>query len=160
VEVRGSFGIVKDFVSTAILDGNNPLSVAKSYFIGEEEDSQKGITKITRRIIRIDTLKNLLDGSYTKLSSFFSGSKMSKIEATLEDLKNVAEETHPEAQAILKEMVKNPVKGKIAFCYNGKKYSFSVTKTGGLLFWEYIPEEVVTYILYNVKLSAYVLKKS
>lgn len=85
---------------------------------------------------------------------------MSKIEATLDDLKTIAEETHPEAQVILEEMMKNPVKGNISFCYNGKKYSFSVTKTGGLLFREYIPEEVVTYILYNVKLSAYVLKKS
>lgn len=66
----------------------------------------------------------------------------------------------PEAQVILQEMMKNPVKGNICFCYNKSKYSFSVTKTGGLLFREYIPEEVVTYILYNIKLSAYVLSEN
>ena len=127
VEVRGAFEVVRDFVSTAILDSHNPLSSAESYFIGDEEDSKKGITKITRQIIRIDTLKNLLDGSYTKLSSPFPGTKMSKIEATLDDLKTIAEETHPEAQVILQEMMKNPVKGNICFCYNKSKYSFSVT---------------------------------
>lgn len=156
VEIRGSYKVVRDFVSTAILDKNNPLSAAKNYFIGDEEDSNKGITQITRQIIRIDTLKNLLDGSYTKLSSPFSGSKMLNIEATLDDLKTVGQETHPEAQKILTEMMKNPVKGKISFCYNRKKYSFSVTKTGGLLFREYIPEETVTYILYHILLSGYV----
>lgn len=157
VEVRGAFQVVKDFVSTAILDRHNPLSSAESYFIGEKEDSKKAITKVTRQIIRIDTLKHLLDGSYTKLSSPFNGTKISNFEVTLDDLKNIAEETHPEAQAVLQEMMKNPVKGNICFCYNQSKYSFSVTKTGGLLFREYIPEEVVTYILYNIKLSAYVL---
>lgn len=157
VEVRGEFTVVRDFVSTAISDSHNPLSSAESYFIGEDEYSNKGITKITKQRIRIETLKMLLDGSYTKLSSLLSGSKMSKIDITLDDLKAIGEETHPEGKVILEEMMKNLAKGSICFRYNGENYSFSVTKTGGLYFQKYIPEEVVTYILYNIKLSAYVL---
>lgn len=85
---------------------------------------------------------------------------MCKFEATLEDMKFLAEETHPEAQAVLEEMMKHAVKGHISFCYQKKKYSFSITKTGRMLFREYIPEEVVTYILYNVKLSGKALNGS
>lgn len=75
-------------------------------------------------------------------------------------MKTAIEETHPEGQVVLKEMMKNVVKGDISFYYENKRYSFSVTKTGGLLFREYIPEKVLTYILYNVKLSGYALNGS
>ena len=51
-------------------------------------------------------------------------------------------------------MLKNPIKGSISFNYKQKKYAFAITKTGGLFFREYIPEEVVTYILHKIKLSS------
>lgn len=153
LEIRGPHDVVKDFVSTAILDDNNLLSAAKSYFIGEEEDTKKSLLKPIRHKIGIDKLKILLDGSYTKIKSPFPGSKTSMLEATLSDFKDLVEETHPDAQAILKEMLKNPVKGNISFKFKNKKYSFSITKTGGLFFREYIPEEVVTYIVYLITLS-------
>lgn len=153
LEIRGQYEVVKDFVSTAILDKHNPLSPAQSYFIGEAEDSKKSLVKPIRQIIKIDHLKKMLDGSYTKLSASFPGTKTSMLEATLEDLKDIMEETNSTANEVLKELIKNPVKGTISFYYNNKKYKFSVTKTGGLSFREYMPEEVVTYIIYKIKLS-------
>ena len=160
VEIRGSYKVVKDFVSSAMVSERNPLSAARSYFIGDRDDTNKSITNVVRQVVKIDTLRNLLNGSYKKISSDFPGSKVCKFEATLENLKNFAEETHPEAQAVLEEMMKHPVKGHISFTYNKREYSFSITKTGGMLFREYVPEEVVTYILYNVKLSGKVLNGS
>lgn len=153
LEIRGPHEVVKDFVSTAMLNDNNPLSAAKSYFIGELEDSKKSLLKPIRYIIQIDKLKRLLDGAYTKIKAPFPGSKTSMIEATLEDFKELDEETNPDAKSILRELVKNPVKGNISFKYQGKKYSFSITKTGGLFFREYIPEEIVTYIVYLITIS-------
>lgn len=153
LEIRGPYQVVKDFVSTAILDDDNLLSAARSYFIGEVEDVKKSLIKPIRQVVKIDTLKNLLDGAYKRIASPFAGKKASMFEATLEDLKDIDEETNPIAQAMLKEMIKNPVKGNISFRYHDKKYSFSITKTGGLLFREYVPEEVVTYIVYLIILS-------
>ena len=160
VEIRGSYKVVKDFVSSALVSERNPLSAARSYFIGDASDSSKSVTNVVRQIIKIDTLKKLLDGSYVKISSDFPGSKVSKFEATLENMKYLAEETHPEAQVVLEEMMKHPVKGHISFTYKKKEYSFSITKTGGMLFREYIPEEVVSYILYNIRLSGKALDGS
>ena len=153
LEIRGPSQVVRDFISTCILDDNNPLSAARSYFIGEVEDVKKSLIKPIRQIIRIDTLKKLLNGAYKRIASPFPGIKASMFEATLEDLKDLDEETNPVARAILKEMIKNPVKGNISFRYQNKKYSFSITKTGGLFFREYVPEEVVTYIVYLIELS-------
>ena len=153
LEIRGPSQVVRDFISTCILDDNNPLSAARSYFIGEVEDVKKSLIKPIRQIIRIDTLKKLLNGAYKRIASPFPGIKASIFEATLEDLKDLDEETNPVARAILKEMIKNPVKGNISFRYQNKKYSFSITKTGGLFFREYVPEEVVTYIVYLIELS-------
>jgi hypothetical protein len=155
LEIRGPYAVVKDFVSTAILDKNNPLSAAHSYFIGEKEDVSKGQIAPIRQIIKIEALKNILCGSYTQLKASFPGTKTSMVEVTLENLSNVNEEDHPEAKAVLLEMLKNPVKGNLSFSYQEKQYSFVITKTGGLFFRKYIPEEVVTYILYKIKLSCY-----
>ncbi|MDG2989417.1 hypothetical protein L3556_00500 [Candidatus Synechococcus calcipolaris G9] len=153
LEIRGPYQVVRDFVSTAILDNDNPFSAARSYFIGEAEDAKKSLVKPIRQIVKIDSLKRALDGAYKRIASPFPGIKASMFEATLEDLRDLDEETNPEAKAILKELVKNPVKGNISFSYEQKKYSFSITKTGGLFFREYVPEEVVTYIVYLIKLS-------
>ena len=153
LEIRGPFQVVKDFVSTAILDDDNPFSAARSYFIGEAEDVRKSLIKPIRQVIKIDILKKLLDGAYKRIASPFPGIKASMFEATLGDLKDLSEETNPVAKAVLEEMIKNPVKGNISFSYQNKRYSFSITKTGGLLFREYVPEEVVTYIVYKIKLS-------
>jgi hypothetical protein len=154
IEIRGPYQVVKDFVATAILDNDNPLSAAESYFIGDVEDVKKSLVKPISQIIKIDSLKKLIDGSYTKLAGKFAGKKTSKFEATLEELKSLEEETNPVAHSVLKEMLKNPIKGSISFNYKQKKYAFAITKTGGLFFREYIPEEVVTYILYKIKLSS------
>ncbi len=153
LEIRGPYQVVRDFVSTAILDDNNPFSAARSYFIGESEDVKKSLVKPIRQIVKIDSLKKALNGAYKRIASPFPGIKASMFEATLEDLRDLDEETNPVAQAMLKEMIKNPVKGNISFRYKQKKYSFSITKTGGLFFREYVPEEVVTYIVYLIKLS-------
>jgi hypothetical protein len=153
LEIRGPHEVIKDFVSTAILNDNNPLSAAKSYFIGEAEDHKKSLIKPIRHIVQIDKLRRLLDGSYTKMKSLVPGIKASMFEATLSDFKELGEETHPAAHAILEEMMKSPVKGNISFHYKNKKYSFSITKTGGLFFREYFPEEIVTYIVYLIILS-------
>ncbi len=141
-------------MATAILDSSNPLSAAKSYFIGDVEDADKSLLKPLRQVIKIDALKTMLDGSYTKLAALFPGTKTSKLEATLEDLKHLSEETHSTAQKVLKELIKNPVKGNISFYYKGQKYSFSITKTGGLFFRKYVPEEVVTYMLHKIIFSS------
>ena len=83
----------------------------------------------------------------------FSGKKASMFQVTLEDLKYLEEETNEIAKPVLKEMLKNPVKGQISFKYNQRNYSFSITKTGGLFFRKYMPEEVVTYIIAQINFS-------
>jgi sulfate adenylyltransferase subunit 1 (EFTu-like GTPase family) len=85
IEIRGPYQVVRDFVSTAILDDDNPLSAAKSYFIGDIEDAKRSLVKPIRQVIKIDALKQLLNGSYRKLAAMFPGTKASKFEATLED---------------------------------------------------------------------------
>lgn len=111
IEIRGPYQVVKDFVVTAILDNDNPLSAAESYFIGDVEDVKKSLVKPISQIIKIDSLKKLIDGSYTKLAGKFAGKKTSKFEATLEELKSLEEETNLVAHSVLKEMLKNPIKG-------------------------------------------------
>lgn len=153
LEIRGPYRVVQDFVSTAILDDDNPLSAARSYFIGEAEDVKKSLIKPIRQIVKIDSLKKEIDGAYKSIASPFPGIKASMFEATLENLRDLDEETNPAAKAVLKEMVKNPVKCNISFDYENERYSFSITKTGGLFFRKYIPEEVVTYIVYLIVLN-------
>jgi hypothetical protein len=150
IEVRGSYKIARDFVNTAILDSDNPLSMARSVFIGEEKDQKNSLVKPIRKIVKIEELKASLEGVYQKLASSFPGDKTSKIEVDLDDLQNIDEETHPVALEVITEISKEPAKASIGFSYKDKKYSFSITKTGGLLFRKYITEEVVTHIIQKI----------
>jgi hypothetical protein len=154
VEIRGNFQVARDFVSTAILDNDNPLAASRSYFIGELQDKDKGLVKTSKKVITIDALKLLLNGSYRKMKSPFAGSKTTMIEMELDDLTSLDEETNPIANAALVEMMKTPVKGALSFYLNNKRYTFDVTKTGGLFFKGYTPEDVVTYIIQKIKLSS------
>lgn len=83
---------MRDFLSNAI-DENNLLSAAKCYFISEKEDAKKSLGKPIRQIIKIDTLKKLLNGAYKCLAATFSGTKIkiSMFEFTLEDLRGLDE---------------------------------------------------------------------
>lgn len=155
VEIRGEFRIIKDFVTTAVMDGDNPLSLAASLFIGEEEDLRNSLIRTTRRRVGIETLRKALDGSFLSMASIVSGSRALRIkidfDADLNGLQSYEEETHPTLKSLIQEVQPNLDKGRISFTYNNKKYSFMVTKTGGLRFFEYVPEEVVTYVLHAIE---------
>ncbi|MBV6626906.1 MAG: hypothetical protein KI793_28870 [Rivularia sp. (in: Bacteria)] len=150
IEIRGDYKVIKDFVTTAILDNDNPLSMAASIFIGEEEDLQNSLIRISRRRIGIDALRQTLNGSFLNISSIVDGSKTNKIKIYLDELQNWDEETEPLLRELIKKVQPTLDKGRIAFKYKNKKYSFMITKTGGLRFYEYVSEEVVTYLLYFI----------
>ena len=69
IEIRRPYQVVRDFVATAILDNDNPMSAAKSYFIGEDDDVRNSLVKVVKQVISIDTLRERLDGAYKKLGS-------------------------------------------------------------------------------------------
>lgn len=151
MEARGELAIILDFVNSAILDSNNPLSLARSLFIGDFEESKlKSITKNTSKIINIDTLKTAIKGSYESISAPVQGDKTSRIQADFQNLTELDEETDPLIKPLLTNLIKDQDRSRISFIYNNLKYSFTVTKRGGLTFRRYAPEEVVTYIVSTV----------
>ena len=150
IEIRGDYKVIKDFVVTAVIDNNNPLSMAASVFVGEEEDLRNSLISISRRRIGIDALRNALNGTFLSITSIVNGSKASRIKIDLDELQSWDEETDPLLRDLIKQVQPTLDKGRISFKYKNKKYSFMITKTGGLRFYEYVPEEVVTYLLYLI----------
>jgi len=148
LEIRGDYHVIKDFVATAILDNNNPLSMAGSVFIGEQEDIRHSLIKVSRRHISIDTLRSAINGKFLSITAIVDGTKANKININVDELQDWQEETEPLLRNLLKKIQPKIDKGRILFEYNSKKYSFMITKTGGLRFYEYVPEEVLTYLLY------------
>ncbi|MDZ8088484.1 MAG: hypothetical protein RMY16_23415 [Nostoc sp. DedQUE12b] len=151
IEIRGSFDIIRDFVNTAVLDSHNPLSMAQSLFIGEREDAKSyAVVKTLSKVVKIDALKIALNGKYLSASAPVNGIKTSRIQASFEELDNIEEETHPLIKPMLEELLKDSDKSKILFIYDKKKYTFAITKSGGLNFLRYAPEEVITYVVSKI----------
>ncbi len=150
IEIRGDYKVIKDFVTTAVLDNNNPLSMAASVFIGEEEDARNSLISISRKRIRIDAFRQALNGSFLSISAIVNGSKTNKVTMHLDELQNSDEETEPLLRDLIKKVEPNIDKGRILFKYKNEKYSFMITKTGGLRFFEYVSEEIITYLLYLI----------
>jgi hypothetical protein len=154
VEVRGQHQVILDFIASAVSDTNNPLSDAKSIFIGDSELSKKNsLVKELNKLVKISDLKDALGGKYQGISSPFPGSKVSRINVTIDEMNETSEETHPDLENILNTLVKDQDKCRISFRYGSenKKYSFDITKSGGLNFRQYMPEEVVTYIVHKIQ---------
>lgn len=149
MEVRGDYKVIKDFVSSAILNDEDPLSMVQSIFIGD--NSSTSLVKSVR-IVKIDELKTLIDGSYKSISAPVKGNKTARVEVFLDDLSSTDEETHPLFKTLLEDhLINYQDKSDISFKYNEKKYSFSITKFGGLYFRQYASEEVISYVLANIK---------
>ncbi len=154
IEIRGEFRAIQDFVTTAILYRENPLSMAASLFVGEEEDVRYGLIRTSRHRIGIEALRGAIDGSFLSMASLVNGSKANRVKIYTEGIKNWDEETEPLLKELLKTVQANVDKGTILFKYKNKNYSFMITKTGGFRFFEYMPEEVVTYLLYIINTIA------
>nr|MDZ8061243.1 hypothetical protein [Nostoc sp. EkiNYC01] len=150
VEIRGEYQAIKDFVVTAVIDNDNPLSMASSLFIGEEQDTRNSLIRGLRARVGIDSLRKAINGSFLSITSIVNGSKASRVKIDLDELQNSQEETEPTLRELINKVQPTLDKGRISFQYKSKKYSFMITKTGGLRFYEYVPEEVVTYILYTI----------
>jgi hypothetical protein len=149
MEVRGDYKVIKDFVSSAISDKEESLSMLQSIFIGD--NSSTALVKSVR-IVKIDELKTLIDGSYKSISAPVKGNKTARVEVSLDDLSSIDEETHPLFKTLLEDhLIDYQDKSDISFKYDKKKYSFSITKFGGIYFRQYASEEVVSYVLANIK---------
>ena len=152
IEVRGEYTIVKDFVSTCLKLVKNLFKDASSIFIGNKNPRTKkilGISKI-KSDISIEELRKSLNGKYLKISSQVSGSSVVKISMVFDDQKNSEEETNIDFKNVYDKIVENPDTGSIFFSYNGNKVSFRITNKGGLNFVQYVPEDVITYVIYKI----------
>jgi hypothetical protein len=154
LEVRGDFQVIQDFINTSVDEFNNPLKSAASIAIGDVSDEMRKRAIITpARLVKIDKLKAALDGVYTSASSKMPGSCTPRV--TLEfvetGISDFSQETDTLLRDVAEKVLKDPDKGKISFSYNKKRYSFGITKSGGLTFMKYTPEEVVTYILQKIQ---------
>lgn len=152
IEVRGDFQVIRDFVSTATLDRSNPLSTVESVFVGDRSETKPNSSLVRpAKFIKIEKLRTAIKGSYLSASSIVSGTKTSRVTLEFEGLSDFGEETDAILQAVVKRTIKDPDKTKISFKYRDKVYSFGITKSGGLNFMKYTPEEVVTYILKKLR---------
>jgi hypothetical protein len=149
VELRGSYKIVKDLIQTAYKDRIPSWQSANNLQIISPSSQGESILKY-KTLLEITTLKELLEAKYRKLRSSFSGDKVSAVSLDLEDFKDISEETHPTAQSVLKEVLEDPLSGTLEFKYQNRSYRFWVNQNGGFTFKQYMPEEVVTYIMSKI----------
>jgi len=150
VGIRGNYGVVRDFFTSAIEDTNNALSMIKSIFIGEFDTKKSRPIAKPKIFIKIEKLKTALDGCYLDIDSPVSGDQATRVKFTLKGMKDIQDETHPTLAPVLKEALEFQEKSRIGFQYNGRDYSFSVTANGGLYFRQFAPEEIVTYVLLKI----------
>ena len=152
VSVRGENSVVRDFFNSIVENANQQLSSIRSLFIGDEQGkSYRPIVK-PRVFIKIENLKQSLNGTYLDIDAPVTGDQATRIKISLKGMQNVAEETHPILAAAVAEVWREQEKSRIAFLYNNNTYSFTVTNNGGLYFKQYAPEEVVTYVLLKILL--------
>jgi hypothetical protein len=152
LEVRGDFKIIRDFINSSVEEFNSPLKSAASLAVGDVNDELKKRAVVTpARYIKIDKLKAALKGAYTSASSKTAGSHIPRVTLEFEGMHDSSDETDPVLRAVAERVLKDPDKGKISFTYDKKNYSFGITKSGGLTFMKYTPEEVVTYILHKIQ---------
>jgi hypothetical protein len=152
IEVRGDYKVIRDFVNTAILDSDNPLSMAQSIFVGDytTDSNLKPLVKSVQ-VVKIDTLKTKLQGSYKSMSAPVNGNKTSRVKVSLDSLNSADEETDPFFKTLLEDyLINGQDKSDICFVYKEKEYSFCITKFGGLYFQKYAPEEVISYVLSKI----------
>ncbi len=124
----------------------------KSFFVGDEQG--RGYKPIVqpRLFIKIDDLKQALNGKYLDIDAPVAGDQATRIKISLKGMQNVAEETHPILAPAVAEVWREQEKSRIGFLYNNNTYSFTVTNNGGLYFKQYAPEEVITYVLLKILL--------
>jgi len=151
MEARGELAVIRDFINTAVIDSHNPLSMASSFFVGEKEDARaNSIVGSIGKVIRIDALKTALNGKYLSISAPVKGEKTSRIQASFEELSDLDDETDPYIKPLLTSLIKDQDHSRISFKYKEQKFSFGITKRGGLTFRQYAPEEVVTYVVSKI----------
>jgi hypothetical protein len=152
IEVRGDYQVIRDFVNTAVQEMENPMKSARSLVIGESSDeSRRQYIVEPARYIKIEKLRLALDGSYTSASSKTSGSHAHRVTIDTTELQNSSQETDPVLRSVIEKVLRDPDRSKISFKYNNKSYTFGITKSGGLTFMKYMPEEAVTYILSKIQ---------
>ncbi|MGD1902698.1 MAG: hypothetical protein ACFB9N_10715 [Geitlerinemataceae cyanobacterium] len=151
VELRGPYKIVKDLIQAAYKDRIPSWRSAVNLQVISRSSQSESILKYKMRL-SITRLKELLVANYRKLTSSFSGDKVSAVSLDLEDFQDISEETHPAAQSVLAEALEDPSSGTLEFKYQDKRYRFWVNQTGGFTFKQYMPEEVVTYIMSKINL--------
>lgn len=149
IEIRGAFQVARDFINSVAQEQDTPLREAKSIFVGELGDKINAIAAPIR-VVPFDNLKTALNGEYLSMSAPISGSKTHRIKADFEELGFIEQETDKELQPILHRLMDHQDKSHIAFRYRDKKYSFHITKSGGLYFRKYTPEEPLTYVLAKI----------
>jgi hypothetical protein len=150
VGIRGNYGVVRDFFTSAILDTSNSLSMVQSIFIGEFDSKKSRPIAKPRKVIEIEKLRKAIDGCYLDIDAPVSGDQATRIKFSLKGMKDIQEETHPTLSPVLKDVLAAQEKSRIGFQYNNNDYSFSVTVNGGLYFRQFAPEEVTTYILLKI----------
>ena len=150
VSVRGDNSVVRDFFNSLVLDNTNSLSTIKSFFVGDEHGKKYKPVVKPRLFIKIEELKQALNGIYLDIDAPVSGDQATRIKISLKGMRNIAEETHPILAPAVKEVWTGQEKSRIAFLYNNNTYSFTVTNNGGLYFKQYAPEEVITYVLLKI----------
>ena len=96
------------------------------------------------------TLNRLSNGKYLDINAPVTGDQATRIRFSLKGMQNVAEETHPIFAPAVAEAWREQEKSRIGFLYNNNTYSFTVTNNGGLYFKQYVPEEVITYVLLKI----------
>ncbi len=152
IEVRGEFTVIRDFVNTATLNRDNPFNTAQSVFVGNRNETRPNTSLLKpATFVNIDSLKTAINGNYLSLSSAVSGVKTSRITMEFEGLNHFSEETDTVLSAMVEKTIKDPDKTRISFTYNKDSYTFGITKSGGLTFHKYTPENAITYILKNLR---------
>lgn len=150
VSVRGDQSVLKDFLSSAIEDSQNQLSMVQSLVVGDFNDKRNKTLVQPRKTIKIEELRQSINGHYLDISAPIAGDQVTRAKLSLKCLQNPLEETHPVFGPALTEAWKEQENSRIGFSYNGKTYTFFVTRTGGLYFRAFTPEEVITYILLKI----------
>jgi hypothetical protein len=150
VSIRGDQKVLRDFLSSAIEDINNPLSMVQSLLIGDFDGKKTQTILKPRKTIAIEELRQAINGKYLDITSPALGDQVERIKFSLKGFQSPIEETHPIYGPALEEALKEQEDSRIGFSYNGVTHTFSVTRNGGLYFRSFTPEEVITYILLKI----------
>ncbi|RUM59767.1 MAG: hypothetical protein DSY59_03975 [Persephonella sp.] len=157
IEIRGEFDAIKNIVlALKSFEEEKGFQILRLIKIAKtEKDKRNPYTRfeVSETKIDVEKFRRKLGAKYRKIKAPVEGSKTEEAEFKFEKdgIENFEEEKNKHLKEVIKDASRGVDKGELILKVGDFNFKFTITASGGINFRENPPEEVLSYVIQELK---------